>query len=59
MSKMAQGVMALKQWMFPPFVGYKTVELQGALISQSLANLAGLAISSKEKMKLKPQGSVS
>lgn len=43
MSKIAQGVMALKQWMLPPEVGYRVVVPQGAVMSQSLTSFAGLA----------------
>lgn len=43
MSKIAQGVNALKQCMLPPLVGYKTVVPQGAIISSSLTSFAGLS----------------
>lgn len=43
MSKIAQGVIALKLWMLPPLVGYKVVVGQDADISVSLTSLAGLA----------------
>lgn len=49
MSKRAQGVMALKQWMLPPLFGYRIVVLQGALIWQSLTSFAGLAASDVDK----------
>jgi len=43
MSKRADGVKALKQWMLPPLLGWRTVVLQGALIRQSFISFAGLA----------------
>ena len=43
MSKMAQGVRALKQCMLPPLDGYSIVAGHGAVISLSLTSLAALA----------------
>lgn len=42
MSRIAQGVMALKAWMFPPSFGWITIAPHGADISPSLTILAGL-----------------
>lgn len=44
MSKIAQGVTALKQCMFPPTVGWRTVVEVGAVISLSLTSFAALAV---------------
>lgn len=43
MSNITQGVMALKQWMFPPLLGYRIVVGVGAVISLSFTSFAGLA----------------
>lgn len=41
--------MALKQWMFPPVVGYRVVAGEGAVISVSLTSFAGLAMNKREQ----------
>lgn len=53
MSKRAQGVIALKQWILPPLVGYRIVVPRGADISPSRTSLAGLAENYKTTYKVK------
>lgn len=50
--------MALKQWMFPPLVGYRVVVGQGATMSISLTSFAGLAANSQSKPKFHVSNSI-
>ena len=52
MSKIAQGVMALKLWILPPLVGYRIVVGVGAVISVSFTSVAGRAVRTPIKVSI-------
>lgn len=51
MSRTAQGVIAVKQWRFPPLFGYKIEVPHGAVSTLSTANFASLTVNKRSYIR--------